>query len=353
MPQIKVVVFGRGNGESILVELESDHWMVVDCLVNPKTGKPAPESYLIDIGLDPKKVLKTVIISHFHADHIRGMPALIKNAHPDAKVYFPAALTQKEALTYYSQLEVINGYEDVSKVQEINEILAYLDEAGKLPLLLTQDRTVFENDDHEICALSPSDRDVLLASESFLNMVTDAGQQSLSANRYTPNHFCAAINIRNKNSKTNILLGGDLEICIQTDAGWEGAMGSIKAPSKNSIQVFKVPHHGSETAYHEKTWDDFVQQDALAMITTFNSCELPREEYIAKFKTYTNNVMCATSPKYALKQVLAAKAQKILSKQGSSIKVTSTTPIKAFGYIEGLHSSTSLQYSLHGDATNL
>jgi beta-lactamase superfamily II metal-dependent hydrolase len=351
MPRINVVVFGRGNGESILVQLEANHWMVVDCFINPNTDEPAAISYLKSIGQKPENVIKTIIITHFHEDHVRGMKDLISLSNPNAKVCMPDALTTKEALNYYTTLDILNGYDELSKVRELCSIFEYMMSQKRFVIKLNQDKLIFENENHVVTALSPSDYDSQAAAQQFIAEVSKSGKAiPLSASKHTPNHFCIAINVENKNTKKSILLGGDLEICTNPSAGWNAAISSIKAPKKDSIQMFKVPHHGSETAYHQDTWDNYVEKDAIAMITTFGSCKLPRLEYVEQFKKYTQHVLCATKPKYNTKQVLNHHMARILAKTGSSIKATNITPVKAFGYIEGAHCSNDVSYLLYGDA---
>lgn len=353
MPDIKIVVFGRGNGESILVEAEDKHWIVVDSFINPISKEPAALTYLYGLGLDPREVLKTIIITHFHEDHIRGMSEIIKKAHPNASICFPDALTTNEAINYYVALDVLNGYESISKVREMISVLDYLEQNERYPIRINQNKLIFENNSHVITALSPSDYDSYLANKKFIHEVTNTPKCSFSASKENPNHFCIAISIQNKNSGKCILLGGDLEVCDNSNSGWTSALASIKAPSKRSIEIFKIPHHGSDTAYHIDTWENYVIDDALAMLTTFASSALPREEYIEIFKKYTSSLLCTTKPKYALKNVLSHKSQKILAAKNVAITITDVSPKTSFGFIEATHSSADFSYKLGGDAVKL
>ncbi|HBC3493290.1 TPA: MBL fold metallo-hydrolase [Vibrio parahaemolyticus] len=353
MPNVKVVVFGRGNGESILVEIEKDHWMVVDSFVNPQTRKPAAISYLESKGLDPKEVLRTVVMTHFHEDHIKGMSNVIANAHPDAKVCMPQALTEKEAITFYNSFDMLNGYDDASMVREMVKVLDYLEKHKKHPVKLTQDKLIFENTSHVITALSPSDFDCHEATNRFVAEISGVKDIPKAASKHSPNHFCIAINIENKHNKESVLLGGDLEICSNPQGGWDGVLNTIKAPELGSIEIFKVPHHGSETAFHQDTWEQYTAEDVVALLTTYNSSSLPREEYVKIFKGFTNHLICTTKPKYPTKGVLSQKALSILSKKKSSIVMSNVTPKSSFGYVESTHNSHYVSYSLFEDATLL
>ena len=351
MPNIDIVVFGRGNGESILVELEPEHWMVIDCFINPTTKEPAAISYLKSLKLDPIKVIKTIVITHFHEDHVKGMQTLISNSNPIAKVYMPDALTSKEAISYYVSLDVINGYDDISKVREMCSILEYMEKENRFVIRLNQDKLIFDNEYHSVTALSPSDYDSQEANKKFIaENIAPRSTVSLSAINTNPNHFSISLNIENKVTKKSILCGGDLEISKDQKGGWDAAIKSIKAPQKKAIQVFKVPHHGSETAFHKETWDHYTDPNVIAIITTYGSSSLPRNEYIEKFKTYTPNVVCTTKPKYNKKNVMSPSALKTLKKIKNSITICNVTPKDAFGFIIGKHSTQSITYTLHGDA---
>lgn len=357
MPDINVVVFGRGNGESILVELEQDNWMVVDSFINVKTKKPAAISYLESIGLDPSLVLKRIVITHFHEDHIKGMSSIIESASPDAKVYMPDALTTNEALNYYSSLEIINGFDIKSMTSEIQKVFKLMKKSERLIIRLNQDKVIFKNENHIISALSPSDYDSIKSTEMFtkkiIKSVDNKRTLAQSASKDFPNHFCIAINIENLNSKKSILLGADLEITLDKRGGWDSAINTHLAPKKRSIDLFKVPHHGSKTAFHKETWECYTSSNFIALITTFGSSSLPREESIKIYKTYTETVLCATKPKYSTKKVLSPKASKIVNKKTPDVKVLDVMPLESFGFIHSTHSSQQVKYQLYGDALKL
>jgi hypothetical protein len=68
-----------------------------------------------------------------------------------------------------------------------------------------------------------------------------------------PNHVSVALSI--KAGASSILLGSDLE---------EDATGSL-APA----DTFKVPHHGSKTAYVPAIWSQMVKPEPWALLTPF------------------------------------------------------------------------------------
>jgi len=351
---LKIVVFGRGNGESILVELENNTWMVIDCFNTPGTKEPAALTYLKNLGFNPLEVLIKIVITHFHSDHIQGMLNLIKQASPDADIYMPEALTTTEAFKYYSELDILHGYDDISGVGELCKIVRYLDSKKREAIRIKQDSTIFNGLTYQISALSPSHKDCNDARNSFISDITSIESRiPVSATKPSHNHFCIVLNILSKTTNTSILLGSDLEVSGDSAKGWSSAITSNMAPQKNSVQIIKIPHHGSENGYHKSTWNEYVIQDVIAILTTFNSSSLPRQELINKYKSHMKHLLVTTKPKKNITSGIPRAVLKIMKKKNQLGTIVSSTPSTQFGYIEAIHSSNPPSYELFLDASVL
>lgn len=357
MHNLKVIVFGRGYGESILIELENNEWMIVDCFNHPQTKEPVALSYLINIGLEPKKVLKKIVLTHFHQDHISGMATLIKAAADDATVFMPLALSSKEATKYYAELDVLHGYDHISGIKELADILDYMTKANRTIKKLKVDTNLHNGEDYQVFALSPSDYDCAQSQEIFISEITsvDANKKGdkllpLSASKNSHNHYCVVLNIFSKKNKTSVLLGSDLEVGNSEQEGWTAAMIANMAPEKGSIEMVKVPHHGSENGYHKLTWDEYVIDDAVAVITEFTKSGLPREEYIKVYKEHTSNLFATTQSKNKIANTLSPSALKILKSKNQLGTITNVIQPNSFGYVEVIHSEQSPSIELFHDA---
>lgn len=360
MHYLKIVVFGRGHGESILVELEDNQWMVIDCFNNPHSNEPAALTYLKELGLSPKEVIKKIVITHFHQDHITGMAKLIKESADDAKVYMPQALSSKEAVKYYSELDILHGYSRISGIKELADIAKYMERSNRIITRVKQDSNIHNGDDYLISALSPSDYACERSQRTFISELTslDVDDKSdkklpLSATKKIHNHFCIVLNILSKKNNSSILLGSDLEISNKSETGWTSALDSNMAPNKNSVQIFKIPHHGSHTGYHPLTWENYIIDDAIAILTTFDTHDLPRDEYIKIYKTHTTKLYATSRPKSKLTDVISQKALKIMKANGQLGSIRNTFSPKNFGYVEALHSENSPLPKLFYDANKL
>lgn len=81
--EVEVSVFGTGFGESIVVHLGLDRWVVVDSCRNPNSKKPVALEYLGEMGVDVPESLLLVVATHWDDDHIGGLAevfAFAKNA---------------------------------------------------------------------------------------------------------------------------------------------------------------------------------------------------------------------------------------------------------------------------------
>ncbi|HAS16681.1 MAG: hypothetical protein A2035_06355 [Nitrospirae bacterium GWA2_42_11] len=70
--QIEVTLIGPGYGETILIHLGNNKWVVVDSCIDSRTSEPAALSYLQSIGINPETSVVLIIATHWHDDHVRG-----------------------------------------------------------------------------------------------------------------------------------------------------------------------------------------------------------------------------------------------------------------------------------------
>lgn len=352
--KLKVVIFGRGTGESILVELEQNEWMVVDCFRNPHSKKPAAITYLENKGLDPQTCIKKIVITHFHQDHIAGMLELIQNSSPTADVYISRALTVSEANEYYSTLDSLHSEPENSGVSELCRILEYLYDNDRKVTRLDQNKVIHNGQDYLISAISPSDVDSDKSQATFISLLSECDRGTTpQASKINPNHFCVVLSIQCKQTDSFALLGADLEVTKDNQGGWDAAMNSIMAPKANSIQLFKIPHHGSETGFHQKTWDSHVKKDqVVSVLTTFDRQSLPRDDYIKIYGGYSKHLLATTNPK-SKATALSRNSLNILKNKAPNVKILASAPKNKFGYVETLSSGDSVSFEKFDDAVEL
>ncbi len=343
--ECETVIFGKGIGESIAVRLSENEWMIIDSCLNDEK-KPAALQYLKERNVDCQNEVKIIIISHFHDDHIKGLYETIQTC-SSAKIVISSALNTDEFKKYINALSA-NG-EDMAKTKEINNIMLHLPLAleGKKLIYAKRDCILYRSSTGiEVHALSPCDNDIARSDLDFINslkIASNSNEVASSARLVNPNHYCVVTRVLSPSSLDNeILLGADLE--VSTHTGWDSVCDAINSPKPNRVGLFKLPHHGSSTGFHERTWNELLKDKPISVLTTFDKSSLPRGDMIEKYKEKSSHVYCTclpksldTSKKHAENDLSKSStgkltaALKILAKMDTTVKLSSNN--SRFGYI--------------------
>ncbi|MDH4188144.1 MAG: MBL fold metallo-hydrolase, partial [Nitrospira sp.] len=129
--EIEICLFGPGYGESILLHLGRNDWAIIDsCLSRFKT--PAPIEYLKALGLRPSEVVKLVVATHWHDDHVGGLGSIVREAE-SAKFVCSEALNAEEFLT------LVRAYKARAMltspgVKEFNDVIDVLNQRSRTKL---------------------------------------------------------------------------------------------------------------------------------------------------------------------------------------------------------------------------
>src|SRR4051812_22448018 len=92
--ELEVSLFGPGVGESIVIHLADDRWIVVDSC-RDKDSSCVPLTYLQSLGVALDAAVTDVVATHAHDDHIRGISQLLEAA-TGATLSVPSAATRYE-----------------------------------------------------------------------------------------------------------------------------------------------------------------------------------------------------------------------------------------------------------------
>ncbi|WP_334141288.1 MBL fold metallo-hydrolase [Atlantibacter hermannii] len=333
----ETIIFGKGIGESIAVRLGLEEWMIIDSCLN-EDKQPAALDYLIKRGINPQKEVKLIIISHFHDDHIKGIYDIIQNC-PASKVVISAALNTTEFRNYIHALSE-NGV-DMAKTKEINRVMSLFPKLHETNRLVhaKKDCTLFRsNTSVQVHSLSPSDVDITNSDLDFANSTKHSiifSEIATSAKLVNPNHYCVVTRIFSPTSNDNeVLLGADLEIA--KNSGWDSVCDANNRPEPNLIGIFKLPHHGSRTGYHEQTWKKLIKVNPISILTTYDKSSLPRQDMIDLYKSKSSALYCTSTPKCNEGQdkfsPKTSEALKILNKMKSSVSFSNRN--NKFGIVE-------------------
>jgi hypothetical protein len=127
-------------------------------------------------------------------------------------------------------------------------------------------------------------------------LLPTVGAPKRAAVSLDPNETSLVLCVRFGNALA--LLGSDLENGATSGAGWAAVLTTAARPTL-PVQIFKVPHHGSENAYHPDVWTSaLVPSDPIAVLTPFAKGRkmLPSEEDVARMKQHTRRLYCTAPP---------------------------------------------------------
>ncbi|MEN8180192.1 MAG: MBL fold metallo-hydrolase [Pseudomonadota bacterium] len=297
--ELEVSLFGPGFGESILIHLGANSWIIVDSCITGTSDLPAPIAYLRSIGVDPSSSVKVIVATHWHDDHIRGLSTIVDHCH-EAEFCCSMALSRQEFISNATKFEVNNTIVGGSGAREIVKVLNSLN--GKSPkraiagMLLKSfpGSDLGHNCNAELWALSPSDKqiDQFLSDIGSLSPSVKQTRFRLSSEKQNNGSLVLWLNV----GDIKILLGGDLEETTDQDTGWTVVLSS-EGREGNRANIFKIPHHGSITGYSSDVWEHMVCESPIAILTPFNrgSKKLPDKDDAKRILCHTDDAFSTSN----------------------------------------------------------
>lgn len=276
---MEVTVIGPGYGECILLHIGKGSWIIVDSCLNSE-ARPAALKYFQNLGLNPAEVVRLIVATHWHDDHIRGMGELVEVC-DNAAFCCASALRAREFLTAVGALANRPMSRGGSGMQELHKVLSLLVERSSEPVFAISNRRIFSRDGCEVWALSPFDKEF----DAFLREIGLLLPQEHETKRripaLTPNKVAVALLI--KIDDTAILLGSDLE-----GQGWLEILNAPESPSCKA-SFFKIPHHGSQNAHEDSVWNEMLHSDPIAALTPWRrgGRELPTTNDVQRILSFT------------------------------------------------------------------
>jgi len=339
--KINLLGTGGGYGESLVIHIGDNEWIVVDSCIDPYTKKSLPLKYLQDNSIDLNCV-KLIICTHWHDDHIMGLSDLLSMC-PKALFSFARPNDSKKFLQLVcldykkSKLSVSN-----SSTVEFSNCLKILKErkerndqhAIKYPSL---DKLLyykkFEDIEIEVYSLSPSELSHQLYDMEISKLITDFGPTHMKIIKQSPNDRSVVLLL--KLGYHIILLGADLEVNNNPKLGWLDITSNSEIIKKlDKSGYFKIPHHGSENGYHIEIWDKLIKDSPISTITPWNlGTGLPTELMLKRYNHLSQELYMSSEGK------LHPKPKKRDQKITKTIKAFNNS-LKEIKYQFGVVSST-------------
>ncbi|OHX35093.1 hypothetical protein BJL95_00645 [Methylomonas sp. LWB] len=285
--------------------------------------------------MDLSEQVVGILITHWHSDHIEGASTLLKACH-NAKLYCSIALLKKEALQL-AALYKKDIFADTDKeIREFREIIEFLSE--------TKDRNRFApvKNRHtffdyrntvptRLVALSPSDVAVTQSMASLAELAEKQGKRR-TRNVVPTSENLNAVALHFSFGNFSVLLGSDLEETGNPQTGWSAIFNDqiINELSLPIASLFKVSHHGSETGYHDKIWQELLIESPLSMTTPYTRSSLPTADNINKLQNLSFHFLITKDPQ-ANKRI---KRENMVERELRSIAKDRRTINEKMGHIQ-------------------
>ena len=287
--RVSLIGTGGGYGESVVMQLGANNWMVIDSCLDPVTKESLPLQYLKSQGVNVASDVKLIVCSHWHNDHILGMDSLLDECRSAS---FSLAITSdKEKFLEFigSDSRQDKLLAKTSSTDIMAKCLQIVSQRKTSVKTIVQDRLLFNlsqnNLDVKVFALSPSDAVISEFGTEVSELIKDYTPNS---NRKiivrTPNEKCVVLQV-SVNEHT-VILGGDLETSPDNKHGWLCILDNCNCVLNNKASLFKIPHHGSENAYEERVWRELFDNTLLiGQLSPFMHGKvcLPTKDMLTKF----------------------------------------------------------------------
>lgn len=351
--EIEVSLFGPGYGEAVLIHLGFGEWVVIDSCIDTQSGAAVPIDYLESIGVDIASQVKTIIVTHWHDDHIRGIGKLVHKA-TSAKVCFSAAFKKTEFISFAIANQSVDPSPLARATKEIVSVLRMVRGRGMEPKYVGPDRLLYAGLTHgasgcsRIFSLSPSDKRIGEFLSNVAMQMASAGEPRRRASDLAPNALSVALLVEVPNGA--LLLGGDLE--ETPGRGWTTILAHSEVATVRA-NVFKVPHHGSETGECGEVWETLLDSQVIAVLApwTKGSKHVPTETDVARILARTPRAYSTARPG----SVSPIRRQHAVSRglQDAGIKVTLAQPRRGHVRLRRLAHEVDWNVQLDGTARHL
>lgn len=322
--EITLIGTGGGYGESVVIHVGNQEWIVVDSCVNPKTNRSLPLEYLMSLGVDCEKEVKLIICTHWHDDHVKGIAELFSEC-KSAGFSIAQTIDNKKFLSFLSlDYNKVEGRISNSSTIEFNKCLELIELRSVPVKMASSDRLLYSlrNKDTyvEVFSLSPSDYSISVFTKEISELITEYGPKNKKIITESPNERSIALYL--KFGSHRAILGADLEVGDNSISGWHNVVNHVHCIDKDlKSSFFKIPHHGSENGYNADIWNSLVAKNPVSTLTPWNrNAGLPSNKMIDTYCSLSNNVYITSKPKTDTPKKRGHKIEKTIKELGLDIR---------------------------------
>lgn len=323
--EFEVTLMGPGTGESLVVHMGDNRWMIVDCFVDGESGEAAPLEYLRRINVDLDRV-EAIVVTHLHMDHYKAIWR-VHEACQKARLILSSALTEAGALKVYAQRpeNELYGTLHAASARQLpgnepgmirvhcgssvrnaapcrataiapthaacNDAEAHI--AGLAARVIearsSKDRAAARV--REITNAGEVDPDAAGTVADLLQAADDSMQKAMAeaeGGLRDENRCSVGIHVQFSPDGPGALLAADM--VSHDQYGWQALVSENCVQPCGKVSLLKVPHHGSERNDCGELWDRWVDAGAVALVAPFRSSGLPRDSDIARIQQRSGSI---------------------------------------------------------------
>jgi beta-lactamase superfamily II metal-dependent hydrolase len=302
--EITLIGSGGGYGESVVIHVGNNEWMIIDSCKGPDSPEPLPLGYLKSIGVNAATQVKRILCTHWDDDHIQGMSQIVGQCSSAQFIISKVTDIQKFLKLVALDYQKLEKGGSISATKEFVESLDTIRKRGTKPAVIyaIQDRNLWTYTGStfktEVFSLSPSDESVNQFDIEVSNLITEFG---VPQKRLVVNQNKRAVVLFVKFGDHRIMLGSDLEVTASPQMGWLGIINLSQIFDKPA-SYFKIPHHGSENGYHDKIWNVLLTNKPIGTLTPWNrNKKLPQPDMVLKYKALTRKMFISSPPVFTAK----------------------------------------------------
>ena len=305
--ELEISLFGNGYGECIVVHLGGGEWVVVDSFTNRDTGQPIALDYLANLGLDPAKAVRQLVVTHWHDDHMGGAGNILTRC-PQALFACSAALRIPQFMELIeANRRLMARSTTESGTSEFASIMDTLCQRLQTRIRVASPEWVSKN--HRLLfrpamadvpqavidVLAPSSATVTAGLLRLALQLPQAGDSKRAAVSNSPND--TAVVLRAQVGEVAALLGADLEVGTDPSRGWLDIVTSAQNGQYSKATIYKVAHHGSPTADDPAIWTTVLAAEPIALVTPFfrGSVSLPSKTDVERIKSRAAQLWTASA----------------------------------------------------------
>jgi len=310
--EITLLGTGGGYGESCVIHYGNDYWVVVDSCIDPKTKESLPLKYLQDLGVNVSADVKMILCTHWHNDHILGLSQLLEQA-TSAEFSFAKTLHKRQFLYWVSlDYQKLKDEQSIASTTEFVDCLKIAKQRQTPVVPAYPDRMLIRSasGNASLTSLSPSDYVIEQTDKELGSLISEYGTPARKCVVASPNDRSVVLLVEVGCHKA--ILGADLEASPDGRKGWLNILDASMAVKGKRASLFKISHHGSENAYHERIWLELLQEKPVAKLTPWNRNNVLPDPRMVDLYVEKTDQLYITSP-YA-KSVKAKKREPRLAK---------------------------------------